>query len=171
MRENADQNNSEYGHFLRSAKYFVYHSKSTLKNDKDDWKQLIPSYARITGQKVTKQKQSPRGVMWKRPTTLLKKRTWHRCFPVKFAKFLRTLFLIEHLQWLLLYDTKCIYGKVRPVNPPSVFNSCVKPSLVPTQTPPTRSTKQAHSLRRNTQPDEIEVFIQNHRIASDKELK
>ena len=25
-----------------------------------------------------------------------------RCFPVNFAKFLRTLFLIEHLRWLLL---------------------------------------------------------------------
>ena len=32
----------------------------------------------------------------------LKKRLWHSCFPVKFAKFLRTLFLTEHLQWLLL---------------------------------------------------------------------
>ena len=28
-----------------------------------------------------------------RPVTLLKKRYWHRCFPVNFAKFLRTLFL------------------------------------------------------------------------------
>ena len=28
-----------------------------------------------------------------RPATLLKKRLWHRCFPVKFAKFLRTAFL------------------------------------------------------------------------------
>ena len=36
------------------------------------------------------------------PATLLKKRLWHRCFPVNFAKFLRTLFLTEHLQWLLL---------------------------------------------------------------------
>ena len=32
-----------------------------------------------------------------RPATLLKKRLWHRCFPVNFAKFLRTPFLIEHL--------------------------------------------------------------------------
>ena len=37
------------------------------------------------------------GVIWKkgvirRPTTLLKKRLWHRCFPVNFAKFLRTTF-------------------------------------------------------------------------------
>ena len=35
------------------------------------------------------------------PATLLKKRIWHRCFPVDFAKFLRTPFLIEHLWWLL----------------------------------------------------------------------
>ena len=37
-----------------------------------------------------------------RPATLLKKRLWHRCFPVNFAKFLRTPFFIEHLWWLLL---------------------------------------------------------------------
>ena len=32
----------------------------------------------------------------------LKKRLWHRCFPVNFEKFLRTPFLTEHLRWLLL---------------------------------------------------------------------
>ena len=37
-----------------------------------------------------------------RPTNLLKKRFWHRCFPVNFVKFQRTPFLIEHLWWLLL---------------------------------------------------------------------
>ena len=37
-----------------------------------------------------------------RPATLLKKRLWHRCFPVNFVKFLRTPFHIEHLWWLLL---------------------------------------------------------------------
>ena len=31
-----------------------------------------------------------------------KKRLQYRCFPVKFAKFLRTPFSTEHLQWLLL---------------------------------------------------------------------
>ena len=36
------------------------------------------------------------------PATLLKKRLWHRCFPVNFAKFLRTPFIMEHLWWLLL---------------------------------------------------------------------
>ena len=38
----------------------------------------------------------------RRPATLLKTRLWHRCFPVKFVKFLRTPFFVEHLWWLLL---------------------------------------------------------------------
>ena len=37
-----------------------------------------------------------------RPVTLVKKSIWHRCFPVNFTKFLRTLFFTEHLRWLLL---------------------------------------------------------------------
>ena len=37
-----------------------------------------------------------------RPTTLLKKRLWHRYFPVNFAKFLKKPFFTEHLWWLLL---------------------------------------------------------------------
>ena len=36
------------------------------------------------------------------PGTLSKKRLWHWCFPVNFAKFLRAPFLTEHLRWLLL---------------------------------------------------------------------
>ena len=36
-----------------------------------------------------------------RPATLLKKRLWHRCFPVNFVKFLRTLFLQNNSERLL----------------------------------------------------------------------
>ena len=32
----------------------------------------------------------------------VKKRLQHKCFSVKFPKFLKTPFLIQHLQWLLL---------------------------------------------------------------------
>ena len=35
-----------------------------------------------------------------RPATLLKRRRWHRCFSVNFAKFLRKPFFIAHLWWL-----------------------------------------------------------------------
>ena len=38
----------------------------------------------------------------KLPATLLKKRLWHGCFPVNFAKYLRTPFLTKHFWWLLL---------------------------------------------------------------------
>ena len=38
--------------------------------------------------------------------SFLKKRLWHRCFPVNFAKFLRTTFLTEHPRWLLLNQIK-----------------------------------------------------------------
>ena len=37
-----------------------------------------------------------------RPAILLKRRLWHRCFPVNFVKFLRKTFLTEHLRRLLL---------------------------------------------------------------------
>ena len=37
-----------------------------------------------------------------RPATLLKKSLWHRCFLVKFAKFLRTPFLQNTFEQLLL---------------------------------------------------------------------
>ena len=46
-----------------------------------------------------------------RPATLLKKRLWHRRFPVDFEKNLRTPFFTEHLQWLLyiyIYIFRCI---------------------------------------------------------------
>ena len=48
-----------------------------------------------------------------RPATLLKKRLWHRCFPVNFAKFLRTPFLTEHLWWLLLESGN--WNKLAPI--------------------------------------------------------
>ena len=37
-----------------------------------------------------------------RSVTLLKKKLQHMLFPVRFAKFLRTLFFIEHLWWWVL---------------------------------------------------------------------
>ena len=37
-----------------------------------------------------------------RPAILLKKRPWHKCFPVNFAKFLRTPLLQNTCGWLLL---------------------------------------------------------------------
>ena len=52
-------------------------------------KGVLRSFAKFTGKHL-------------RPTTLFKKKLWHRCFPVNSAKFLWTHFIIEHLWWLLL---------------------------------------------------------------------
>ena len=41
----------------------------------------------------------------------IKKRLQRRCFPVIIAKFLRTVFFIEYLWWLLLYGSK--YSEIR----------------------------------------------------------
>ena len=54
-----------------------------------------------------------------RPETLLKKRLWHRCFPVNFVKFLRTPFFIEHLRWLLLV----ILFEISHSNPTNYFKT------------------------------------------------
>ena len=56
-------------------------------------KGILRNFARFTGKQLC---QSP---FW--PATLLKKSLWHKCFPVNFAKFLRTPFL-QNRSWRLL---------------------------------------------------------------------
>ena len=54
--------------------------------------------------------------------TLLKKRLWHRCFTVNFAKFLRASFLKEHLWWLLLkWGKSKLRAKVQHKIKPTIF--------------------------------------------------
>ena len=58
-------------------------------------KSVLRNFAKFTGKHLSES-------LFLRPATLLKKRLWHRCFPVNFAKFQRTPFFTEHLRWLLL---------------------------------------------------------------------
>ena len=51
-------------------------------------------------------------VTFLRPVTLLKRRHWHKCFPVNFLKFLRTPFLQNTSRRLLLYFWS-IYFRVK----------------------------------------------------------
>ena len=51
-----------------------------------------------------------------RSATLLKKRLWRRCFPVNFAKFLRTPFLQNTSGRLLMTCNKNIYGEPKRHN-------------------------------------------------------
>ena len=56
----------------------------------------LRNFAKFTGKHLC-QSLSFNKVAGLRPATFLKRRLWHRCFPVNFAKSLRTPFLIEHL--------------------------------------------------------------------------
>ena len=57
-------------------------------------KGVLRNFAKFTGKHMCQSLK---------PANLLKKRLWHRCFPVNFANFLRTPYLIEHLRWQLLF--------------------------------------------------------------------
>ena len=80
------------GIIVRSSRSEVFCNKDVLRN-----------FAKFTGKPLC---QSPflNKVAGLRPDacSFIKKRLWHRCFPVNFAKFLGTPFLKEHHWWLLL---------------------------------------------------------------------
>ena len=63
-------------------------------------KDVLRNFAKFTGKHLC-QSLFLNKVAGLRAATLLKKRLWHRHFPVNFAKFLKTPFLTEHLRWLL----------------------------------------------------------------------
>ena len=64
-------------------------------------KRVLKNFSKFTGKHLCRSLFFNK-VAGLRSATLLKKRLWHRCFPVDFEKFLRTPFFIEHLWWLLL---------------------------------------------------------------------
>ena len=61
-----------------------------------------------------------------RPATLLKMSLRHSCFLVNFMKLLRTLFVIEHLRWLLLQfcSFESIYMVMEPLDMAFSSPSC-----------------------------------------------
>ena len=65
-----------------------------------------------------------------RPATLFKKRPWHRCFPVNFAKLLRTLLFRQHLRWLLLSKFKILNIDIFNIIKFEFFCSCEETRFV-----------------------------------------
>ena len=70
---------------FRSSRPEVFYKKGVLRN-----------FIKFTGKHLCQSLFFNKGAGL-RPATLLKKRLWHRCFPVNFEKLLRTPFLTEHL--------------------------------------------------------------------------
>ena len=64
-------------------------------------KGVLQNFAKFTGKHLF-QSLFFKKVADLRPSSLLKKRLWHMCFPVNFAKFPRIPILTEYLRWLLL---------------------------------------------------------------------
>ena len=64
-------------------------------------KGVLWSFAEFTGKQLCQSLFFSK-VAGVRPLTLFKKRLWHRCYPVNFAKFLRTPFLQNSSGRLLL---------------------------------------------------------------------
>ena len=64
-------------------------------------KVVLRNFAKLTGKHLC-QRLFFNKIAGLKSATLFKKRLWHRCFLVNFAKSLRTPFFTEHLRWLVL---------------------------------------------------------------------
>ena len=101
LRENTGQRKHVFCHILSSrmcTKLQIYRSSRPVVFCK---KGLLKNFAKFTGKHLC-QSLFFNKVAGLRPASLLKKRLWHRCFPVNFAEFLRTAFFTEHVRWLLM---------------------------------------------------------------------
>ena len=97
-----------------SCKKNVYRPLRRISVQKDvprcrsNYPELFPkkgvpkNFAKFTGKHLCQILFFNKVAKGQRPATLLKKRLQHWCFPVNFAKLLRTPFSIKHLWWLLL---------------------------------------------------------------------
>ena len=89
-------------------------------------KGVLKNFAKFTG-KHTWQSPFSNKLTDPTPAPVSKKKLWHRCFPVDFAKFVRASFFIEHLGWLLQDIVKHNYSSTNLRN--YVIYSCVLFSL------------------------------------------
>ena len=74
-------------------------------------KGILKNFAKFTGKHLCQSLFFTK-VADLRPATLLKKRLWHRYFPVNFAKFLKTSFLQNTSRRLLLQFCLLIYFRI-----------------------------------------------------------
>ena len=79
----------------------VYYQARSSRPEVFCKKDILRNFTKFTGKRL-RQSLFFNKVAGLRPATLLKKSLWHRCFPVNFAKFLRTPFLTERRRQLLL---------------------------------------------------------------------
>ena len=71
-------------------------------------KGVLRNFAKFTGKYLCQSHVFNKVTGEARPVTLLKTWLWNKSFPMNFAKFLRTPFIIKHLRWLLLSIEKSL---------------------------------------------------------------
>ena len=86
--------NSHLFFYCKNEWPFGYNCKVSQSPEGD-----LRNFAKFT-EKHLCQILSFKKIAWLSQQLYLKRRLWHRCFPVNFAKFLRIYFLTEHLRWL-----------------------------------------------------------------------
>ena len=97
--------------FIRDLRHYWFKSLNILSSARSSHqrcsiiKGVLRNFTKFTGKHLC-QSLFFNKVAGLSPATLLKKRLWHRCFPVNFAKFLRTPFLHNTSGRLLLQCTK-----------------------------------------------------------------
>ena len=81
------------------SKIYTYLSKTNRSSHRmySIRKGALRNFAKFTGKHLC-QSLFFNKITAPRPATSLKKRLWLKCFPVNFAKFLRTSLFIEHLR-------------------------------------------------------------------------
>ena len=84
---------------------FLRNMNKRSSNHRTSNKGVLKNFAKFTGKHLC-QSLFFNKVSGLRPGTLFKKILWHRCFPVNFAKFLRTSFLQNTCGRLLLKIVK-----------------------------------------------------------------
>ena len=89
---------------IRSSRPEVFYKKGVLKN-----------FSKLT-RKHLRRSLFLNKIAGLRLLILLKKRLWHKCFPVNFVKYLRIPIFIEHLWWLLLQNNKHYLDRFIPMN-------------------------------------------------------
>ena len=80
--------------YFRSSSPEMFCKSSSEVFCKED---VLQNFAKFTGNTCARA-----SFLIKLQASLLKKRLWHMCFSVNFAKYLRTHFVIEQLRWLRL---------------------------------------------------------------------
>ena len=70
------------------------------------------------------------------------------------------------------YDSKSINGKLRPIDAPTVFDTCdIKPSQVPTPSAKPRSNKRALSENRNAQNVQTNKMLREELVVRYEDLR